>query len=94
MNILDPKIKKVRYHSSDELVNSLRDHFIGQIGMRISQRPQGKTVFADEDGNFDKKALDEFMNKIYIENIWCFAKNKEFDLFRHTKSNTLEDFLS
>lgn len=94
VNILDPKIKKVRYHSSDELVNSLRDHFIGQIGMRISQRPQGKTVFADEDGNFDKKALDEFMNKIYIENIWCFAKNKEFDLFRHAKRGTLDSFIN
>ena len=32
------------------------------------------------------------MNKIYIENIWYFSKNKNFDLFRHTKRGTLEDF--
>ena len=37
--------------------------------------------------------LNEFMNKIYIENVWCFGKDKSFDLFRHTKSGTLEAFL-
>ncbi len=52
------------------------------------------SVFKDEDGNFDKTAMDVFMKKIYIENIWCFAKNKKFDLFRHTKSNTLEQFFA
>jgi len=33
------------------------------------------TVFSDEDGKFDKDAMDEYMNKIYIENIWYFTKN-------------------
>ena len=38
VNIMDPKIKGTRYRSSDELVNRLKDKFIGQIGMRIMQR--------------------------------------------------------
>ena len=94
VNILDPKVKGKRYRSGDELCDHLKEHFIGQCGMRIMQRPQGASVFKDEDGNFDKTAMDVFMKKVYIENIWCFAKNKEFDLFRHTKSNTLEQFFA
>ena len=92
MNILDPKVKGKRYYSGNELVDSMRNDFMGQLGMRIMQRPQGKSVFSDEDGNFDKKALDKFMDKVYIENIWYFAKNKKIDIFRHTKQNTLESF--
>ena len=97
VNILDPKIKGTRYRSGDELVNSLRDNFIGQIGMRISQRPQGASVFHKEvDGVkvHDKEAMDEFMKKIYIENVWCFSKNKDIDLFSKTERGTLESFLT
>ena len=94
VNILDPKIKGKRYRSGDELVDMLLPNFMGQIGMRIMQRPQGKAVFSDEEGNFDKNALNTFMNKIYIENVWCFGKNKNLDLFRHTKRGTLEDFFA
>ena len=93
INILDPKVKGKRYRSGDELVDMLLPNFMGQVGMRIMQRPQGASVFKDENGKFDKKAMDRFMNKIYIENIWYFSKNKNFDLFRHTKRGTLEDFL-
>ena len=39
------------------------------------------------------KAMDEFMNKIYIENVWYFSKNKNKDVFRHIRRGTLEDFL-
>ena len=42
VNILDPKVKGKRYRSGDELVDMLRPHFMGQVGMRIMQRPQGK----------------------------------------------------
>ena len=83
-NIMDPKIKGKRYRSGDELVDSLRAHWIGQIGMRIMQRPQGKNKFET------KEDLIEFMNKVYIENCWAFGKNKEFDLFRHKRRATLE----
>ena len=38
-----------------------------------------------------KEELDEFMNKLYIENIWCFGKEK-LDYFRHARKNTLEEF--
>ena len=37
-----------------------------------------------------KEELVEFMNKLYIENVWCFGKYKTFDLFRHTRRATLE----
>ncbi len=83
-NIMDPKIKGKRYRSGDELVDSLRPHWIGQIGMRIMQRPQGKNKFET------KEDLIEFMNKVYIENCWAFGKNTEFDLFRHKRRATLE----
>ena len=83
-NIMDPKIKNVRYYSCDELVDHLQPDFLGQVGMRIMQRPQGKNKFET------KEDLVEFMNKTYIENVWCFGKNKTFDLFRHKRRATLE----
>ena len=90
-NIMDPKIKGTRYRSGDELVNHLKDKFLGQIGMRIMQRPQGKAVFKDEDGNFSKEKLDENMNKMFIENVWCFG-DKDLDLFRYSRKATLDEF--
>ena len=84
VNIMDPKIKGVRHYSCDELVDHLQPHFLGQVGMRIMQRPQGKNKFKT------KEELINFMNKLYIENVWCFGKNKVFDLFRHKRRATLE----
>ena len=92
VNILDPKVKGKRYRSGDELVDMLLPNFMGQVGMRIMQRPQGAAVFKDDDGNFDKTAMDKFMNQIYIENIWYFSKDKNKDIFKHTKQGTLEEF--
>ena len=92
INILDPKVKGKRYRSGDELVQMLLPNFMGQLGMRIMQRPQGKAVFKDEDGNFDKDAMDEFMDKLYMENVWCFTKDPSTDLFQSVKVSTLEDF--
>ena len=93
VNILDPKVHGKRYRSGDELVDMLRPNFLGQIGMRIMQRPQGGSVFHDEDGNFDKSAMQDFMAKIYIENVWCFGKDTSVDLFKDIRVNTLEEFM-
>ena len=82
INIMDPTIKGKRYYSSDELVDSLKDNFVGQIGMRIMQRPKSDKLFESE----EEKA--EFMNRIYIENVWCFSKDK-LDYFRHSRRATL-----
>ena len=82
INIMDPTIKGKRYFSSDELVDSLKDYFVGQIGMRIMQRPKSDKLFSSE----DEKA--EFMNRIYIENVWCFSKTK-LDYFRHARKAAL-----
>lgn len=84
-NIMDPRISGVRYRAGDELVDSLKEHWIGQIGMRIMQRPQGKKFFKAEEG------LVDYFDKIYIENVWCFGKNKEFDFFRHKRRASLEN---
>ena len=82
VNIMDPNIKNKRYYSSDELVDSLKDNFVGQIGMRIMQRPKSDKLFKSE----EEKA--EFMNRIYIENVWCFSKEK-LDYFRYSRRATL-----
>ena len=58
--------------------------------MRIMQRPQGRAKFKNEDGSFDKKQMDEFMKRTFIENIWCFSKNPETELF--PKPSTLDAF--
>jgi hypothetical protein len=84
VNIMDPKIHNVRYRSGDELVDKFRDKFLGQIGMRIMQRPKSDTLFKD-----DKEKAD-FMNKMFIENVWCFGP--ETDLFKNSRVATLEDF--
>ena len=92
INILDPKVKNKRYRSGDELVDMLLPHFMGQVGMRIMQRPQGPAKFKDEDGNFDSSKLKQFMEKMYIENIWYFSKDKNKDIFKHCRVSTLESF--
>jgi len=84
VNIMDPKIHGVRYRSGDELVDKFKDKFMGQIGMRIMQRPKSDTLFKDE------KEKADFMNKMFIENVWCFGP--ETDLFKNSRVATLEDF--
>ena len=84
VNIMDPKIHGVRYRSGDELVDRFRDKFMGQIGMRIMQRPQGRKQYKT------KEELNEFMAKMFIENVWCFGP--ETDLFKNSRVATLEDF--
>ena len=86
VNIMDPKVKNVRYRSSDELINSNRDKFLGQIGMVIMQRPQGNAKFKT------KEELKEFMAMKYIENVWCFGP-KDYDFFSSSRKGTLESFL-
>ena len=50
--------------------------------MRIMQRPKSDKLFESE----EEKA--EFMNRIYIENVWCFSKSK-LDYFRHARKAAL-----
>ena len=86
VNIMDPKVKNVRYRSSDELINKHRDKFLGQIGMRIMQRPKSDKLFKD-----DREKAD-FRSKTYIENVWCFGP-KDYDFFASSRKATLENFL-
>ena len=85
VNIMDPKIKGTRYRSSDELVDRFKDKFLGQVGMRIMQRPQGTKKFKT------KEELNVFMAMTYIENVWCFGEKT--DLFKHARLGTLEAFI-
>ena len=86
VNIMDPKIHNVRYRSGDELVDKFKDKFLGQIGMRIMQRPKSDTLFKDE------KEKADFMNKMFIENVWCFGP--ETDLFKNSRKATLDEFFA
>ena len=86
VNIMDPKVHGVRYRSGDELVDKFQDKFLGQIGMRIMQRPQGKTKIKT------KEELNEFMNKMFIENVWCFGPKT--DLFKSSRKATLDEFFA
>jgi len=86
VNIMDPTVKGKRYKSCDELVDSLQTYFQGQIGMRIMQRPKSDKLFENDE------AKQEFMNRIFIENIWCFCKKvntQRLDYFRHARKATL-----
>ena len=87
INIMDPTVKGKRFRSCDEVVDMLKDNFIGQIGMRIMQRPKSDKLFESE-----KEKL-EFMNKTFIENIWYFSKDKDVDLFKSIRKGTLVDFM-
>jgi hypothetical protein len=51
--------------------------------MRIMQRPKNLK---------DKEQHKEFMNDIYIENVWCFSEEKDYDYFHSTRKQTLEEF--
>ena len=86
INIMDPTIKGKRYKSCDEVVDMLKDNFVGQIGMRIMQRPKSDKLFETE------KDKQEFMNKTFIENVWCFSKDKNVDLFKSARKGTLDSF--
>ena len=80
INILDPQVKGVRYKSGEALVDMLKDNFLGQVGMRIQQRPMGVAKFSkiNEKGEtvHDKEAMNAYMKKIYVENVWTFSKDK------------------
>ena len=67
---MDPQVKGKRYRSCDEVVDMLKDNFVGQIGMRIMQH-LNQTNYLKQ-----KKIKQEFMNKTFIENVWCFSKDK------------------
>ncbi len=95
VNIMDPKVRGKRYYSSDELVDKFKDSFMGQIGMRIMQRPKSDKLFKDE------KEKAEFRDRLFIENVWVFrgvdCGTEEFrhdlDLFRNSRKATLDSFM-
>lgn len=87
INIMDPTVNRVRHHTCDEMVDyvitKLNGNFIGQIGMRIKQRP--KTLNKDE--------LKKHLTSDFIENIWCFSKTDESS-FKIMEPSSLESILS
>jgi len=71
VNIQDPKVHNKRYYASDDLINDLTTKytdckFLGQLGMRIMQRPR----------NIEKEQLLALYEKIYVEPCWVFGKNR------------------
>jgi hypothetical protein len=74
--------------------------------MRIMQRPQSSTKFLDKwtdvkgdsDDNqvsdkegIDRTAMQDFMKKYYMENVWYFAKEDK-DLFLKVRQGQLDEF--
>lgn len=80
INIMDPKIGSKRYYACDDMVDHMveknKANFIGQIGMRIKQRPK------------KMEGLQEFLKLDYIENVWCFGKG----VGAIPRPNSLESF--
>jgi hypothetical protein len=73
VNIQDPKIKNKRYYASDDLVDDLTTKyseckFVGQLGMRIMQRPK----------NIAKEKLTKHFKGVYTEPMWVFGKNRDY----------------
>lgn len=87
INIMDPKINGIRHKTCDEMVDyvstQLTGHFLGQIGMRIKQRP--KTL--------NKTDLKKHLSNDFIENIWCFSKKGKFSFKIENNDNSLESIL-
>jgi hypothetical protein len=92
VNIMDPKVKSTRHRSCDELVDHIgAGNFIGQIGMKIQQRAQGKKFF---ENNEEQGTLEEYLAKTYIENVWCFKSKvmSPIDVFADARFTSLDDF--
>ena len=86
VNIQDPKIKNKRYYASDDLINEMTTkysecRFIGQLGMRIMQRPK----------NIAKDKLTKHFKGIYTEPMWVFGKNRDYFM---EKSDGLAAFMT
>ena len=65
VNIMDPKIKgKDIVQMMSQLIDSKIN--LWSNSMRIMQRSKSDTLFKNEKEKFD------FMNKMFIENVWCF----------------------
>ena len=86
VNIMDPMVKGKRYRSGDELVDRFKDKFLGQIGMKIRQRPKSDKLFESEE---EKK---KFESSTFIENVWCFGPKDQLDFFRNSRVATLDQF--
>ena len=108
LNIMNPTIKGKMYPSCDEVCDLLRNDFKGQLGMRIMQRPQSSKTFLDkwtdvkgtddseqvsDKEGIDRTAMQDFMKKYYMENVWYFAKEDK-DLFLPSRISNLNSFFS
>ena len=106
LNIMNPTIKGKMYPSCDEVCDLLRKDFKGQLGMRIMQRPQSSKTFLDkwtdvkgtddseqvsDKEGIDRTAMQDFMKKYYMENVWYFAKEDK-DLFLPARRGQLDSF--
>jgi len=77
INIIDPKVKNVRYFSFDEMVEFIRDElggtYLGHAGMQIFKRPRDTANFRDlfyVDPNDKRNSV----RKVHCEDIGVFSK--------------------
>ena len=73
------------------LINSIFDSIIVEENKNakeiIQEVVKANPLYAIK---FNKEELNEFMAKMFIENVWCFGP--ETDLFKDSRVATLEDF--
>ena len=97
INIMNPKVKGKMFPSCDEVVDELREHFKGRwewescrIIIRIifkwsDVKGEDDSQVSDKEG-IDRTAMQDFMKKLYMENVWWFSKTNK-DLFLPNNNN-------
>lgn len=90
VNIIDPEIRGRRYRVCDQMVDFVakemdRAQFVGQLGMRIKQRPK----------NVSKDQLDTHLSAMYIEPVWVFRKGGvgPVDIFTRSRPASLDGLM-
>ena len=87
INITEPKVKGTVHKLCDDFVDTMIKepdcNFLGQVGMRMMQRPN--TV------KYESEDRMEFYDRIYTEPVWMFRKNNEEHPFPFERG-TLESF--
>ena len=81
---VDVKIKD----PNGEIINMTADVVLSAVGIKSNIEGLGLENLEIE----TEKDKIEFMNKTFIENVWCFSKDKNFDYFVSARKGTLDSF--
>ena len=83
VNITEPKVDRVVHPLCDDMVDYINQNedcnFLGMVGMRLMQRPQGSRYITNtpEGKVVDEQKKKEYYDTVFIEPIWVFRKNND-----------------